>query len=195
MVLDWQERIIDLFVESRQEEVIGSFKYARVEYERCFLLREIPADLGGDFFRITDVYIIGTRIRLRRMERPDGEFVIGKLGQKYQGEGQTEYERMMTSIYLNEGEYAVFADMAGETIVKRRYPYPFKGQKYSVDVFEGDLAGLVLCDVEGETLAQIREVKTLSFAVKEVTEDEFFSGGNLAKMGREAFEAWLENLR
>lgn len=173
--------------------MIGSFKYARIEYERCFLLDDLPSDLGEEYHRITDTYISQTRMRLRRMEKPDGEFVVAKLGQKYREDGQSEFERTITSIYLNEEEYPVFAELAGEKIVKRRYRYLFEGQKYSVDVFEGNLKGLVLCDVEGESSEQIQSLTMPPFAAKEVTDENFFSGANLAKLSRDEFQVWIDD--
>jgi len=62
-----------------------TFKYAKIEQERRFLLRSMPEDMPGDedFIRIIDRYIPGTRLRLRRMESPLGDALIFKLGQKY----------------------------------------------------------------------------------------------------------------
>jgi hypothetical protein len=44
-------------------------KYARSEFERRFLMAELPASLStDDGWLIVDRYLTGTRLRLRRME-------------------------------------------------------------------------------------------------------------------------------
>ncbi len=57
----------------------GEGKYATLEYERRFLLRELPAQAHSPLL-IEDRYIIGTRMRLRRVEA-DGQ-VVFKFCQK-----------------------------------------------------------------------------------------------------------------
>jgi hypothetical protein len=49
-------------------------KYAVIERERRFLLSRLPDHLDPSvgFRRITDVYIPGTRLRLRHVETADG---------------------------------------------------------------------------------------------------------------------------
>jgi hypothetical protein len=57
-------------------------KYARVERERRFLLANPPAPSSVTVTRvITDRYLLGTRLRLRRAEFSDGRCEI-KLTQK-----------------------------------------------------------------------------------------------------------------
>ena len=60
-------------------------KYACLEIERRYLLKDIPADLDvtGNGWRIIDRYLPDTRLRLRRMESRAGEGRIFKLTQKY----------------------------------------------------------------------------------------------------------------
>ena len=63
-----------------------ALKYARIEEERRFLLRALPQDLleTSSFIRIIDSHIPGTRLRLRRMESPEGDPIAMKFGQRYQ---------------------------------------------------------------------------------------------------------------
>ena len=59
-------------------------KYACLEIERCYLLRELPADLlgQGDYWQIVDRYILDTRLRLRQMTSPRNQTVLYKFSQK-----------------------------------------------------------------------------------------------------------------
>jgi CYTH domain-containing protein len=171
-------------------------KYARVEQERRFLLKTFPEDFNPDnpFLRIIDHYISGTRLRLRRMESPSGESLVFKLGQKYQASGQKAHQRTMTNIYLTEGEYQTLAVIGGSSIIKRRYPYRYAGDDYSLDVFEGKLGGLILMEIESLPDRDISSLLIPEFAVKEVTDDPFFTGGVLAELSGEGFQQWLASL-
>lgn len=167
-------------------------KYARVEDERRFLLKAFPddLDLGKSFLRIIDHYISGTRLRLRRMEYPSGEIHALKLGQKYLGPDQKAHQRMMTNLYLTEVEYQKLTELGGLPIIKRRYPYRYARQEYSLDVFEGDLEGLILMEIESSPEVDINSLSIPEFALKEVTGDPYFTGGNLAKLSQNEYQQW-----
>jgi len=49
-------------------------KYARIERERRFLLATPPAgiDLAAGYRQLDDLYLEGTRLRLRSVTAPDG---------------------------------------------------------------------------------------------------------------------------
>ena len=168
-------------------------KYACLELERRYLLRELPADLREREcnWHIVDRYLSGTRLRLRRMASPSNEIVILKLAQKYREAGQEATETTITNMYLNEAEYDGLNQLPGTEIIKKRYEYRHQGHLYSIDVFEGPLQGLILGEIEGETVAELAAQPFPAFAFKEVTADPFFSGGALAKLTevefREAF--------
>lgn len=165
-------------------------KYACLEIERRYLLAELPAGIGNESggWRIVDRYIVGTRLRLRRMEALAGDEVVYKLGQKYVAEGQGAAESTMTNLYLNEAEYGALAALEARVLVKRRYPFWFEGRAYSVDVFEGAHEGLALAEIECETAAACAALATPPFALRDVTEEAFFRGGYLASLTRETFE-------
>ena len=56
-------------------------KYARFELERRFLVKQLPEGVGsGRSWQITDRYIKGTQLRLRRMQPIHGGEAILKLG-------------------------------------------------------------------------------------------------------------------
>ncbi len=148
-------------------------KYARHERERRFLLDEVPS---GGVVRtqwIEDRYIDGTRIRLRR-STVDGDAPTYKLTQKVPapdgGPG------LITTMYLDEAEYAAFAAMPAASLTKTRHSVP----PYGVDVFEGPLAGLLLAEVEYDDDEAMSSFTPLIPVVAEVTTDVRFSGGRLA---------------
>ena len=150
-------------------------KYARHEHERRFLLAEIPPGDADLIIAIHDRYITDTRLRLRRMEQvqPVGPTVF-KLTQKVAntdgGAG------LITNIYLTESEYDVLTVLPAATLTKTRHHI----SPLAVDVFGGELAGLVLAEAEFDTAAQCADFTPPEFVVQEVTDDPRFTGGVLA---------------
>ena len=55
---------------------------------------------------------------------------------------------------------------------------------FSIDVFEGELDGLLLCETEAEGLEELLSIQPPVYAMHEVTEDLFFTGGNLCRTTR-----------
>jgi CYTH domain-containing protein len=174
-------------------------KYACLEIERRYLLRELPTDLIGrdHSWHIIDRYISNTRLRLRRMISSSGKTSILKLGQKYRDPSQDPTQATMTTMYLNDDEFRCLEQLEAKEIVKRHYEYQYQERIYVIDVYEGSLQGLILAEIECETEEELAQLSLPSFALKDVTGDPFFSGGFLASINekefREAFAKRLSN--
>lgn len=164
-------------------------KYACLELERRYLLKELPADLREQAcsWYIIDRYLSGTRLRLRQMTSPSKGTVILKLTQKYREAGQEATETIITNMYLNKAEYNCLSQLPGPEIIKKRYEYRQQEHRYSIDVFEGPLQGLILAEIEAEMAEELAGQPFPSFALKEVTADPFFSGGALAGLTEAEF--------
>lgn len=164
-------------------------KYACLEIERRYLLRELPADLIEAYsWHIVDRYLSNTRLRLRRMTSPTNQMIVFKLSQKYREAGQDHTQTTITNMYLNEEEYNCLSKLEAQEIVKKRYTYRSQGCNYGIDVFEGSQHGLILAEVEGETAEELVSLSLPVFALKEVTADPFFTGGFLAAMTKGEFQ-------
>jgi len=152
-------------------------KYACLELERRYLLRELPSDLAGpaNGWLIVDRYIVDTRLRLRRMIELESGQIVFKFGQKYRAPWQGGAETTLTNMYLDEQEYDCLSKLEAREVVKRRYRYVNSGLEYGIDVFEGELSGLILAEIECETEQECERLPMPSFALKEVTDDLFFS--------------------
>lgn len=156
-------------------------KYERVERERRFLLRGLPEGLSltDAHAQITDNYITGTRLRLRKHRWvPTNEWTL-KLTQKHTPAPPDFSRTLITSIYLNEYEYEVFSVFEADELRKNRYPFVQEGRTYSVDVFLGDLRGLILAETDFDSDEEMDAFQTPPFAVADVTRDELFTGGRL----------------
>lgn len=150
-------------------------RFARLECERRFLLAAAPPGLPATGRLITDRYLTGTRMRLRRVESPGGEPEF-KLTQKIPAERSGPVQGLITTVYLTAAEYAVFARLPARVLRKTRYGLPPLG----VDVFGPPLAGLVLAEAEFDTADAAAAFPVPDFAVAEVTADPRFTGGSLA---------------
>jgi len=168
-------------------------KYACLETERRYLLKNIPDDLleNTNGWLITDRYFPNTRLRLRHMKSVSGNENIYKLTQKYRSETQNAYETTITNLYLTEEEYIHLESLEGKLIKKTRYPYSVQNHNFSIDVFEGRHQGLILAEMEFEGQSELGEFALPLFTLKDVTDDPFFAGGNLVTMTDEEFRQGL----
>jgi hypothetical protein len=162
----------------------GEGRYAREERERRWVLRGLPDGLG-DGVRITDHYLPGTGLRLRRME--SGPEVVRKLGQKVRPNPASPAVVRLTNMYLSEEEYVLLAGLGGAPLHKTRWRGPPPDRSMAVDEFHGPLAGLVMAELEIEPGAARGHPPGM--AVIEVTDDDRFSGGALAGLSAEAAAA------
>lgn len=151
-------------------------KYAKLEIERRFLVNPAQApDLAGmGFRRIEDRYLDGTRLRLRAITDPAGvrEF---KFCKKY--ETGDPLAGPIVNMYVTPAEHAALAAIPAATISKRRY----RIDGVSLDVFDGDLAGLMICEAEFPTVDAARAAVFPAWTRREVTGEPFFTGGALCR--------------
>src|SRR4051794_4207828 len=160
-------------------------KYTRVEHERRFLVapradwRSLVEPYSKTF---EDKYLRDTRLRLRILTDSDTGRRLLKLTRK--AESASPYFQTISRILLSPSEHALFDSLAGYGLRKVRYYHHDRGRVFSIDVFEGELAGLVLCETEAEGLDELMAIEPPVYTRCEVTEDPFFTGGNLCRMTR-----------
>lgn len=164
-----------------QNTTVPSSKYARIERERRFLLQDLPAGLtrADHHLQITDNYITGTRLRIRKVRDPRTNKWIVKFTQKFAPDPQDFSRTLITNTYLNAQEAEALAPFEANEIRKNRYPFEFEGREYSIDMFLGDLFGLVLAEVSFDTDEELEHCLRPPFALADVTNHEIFTGGRL----------------
>ncbi len=160
-------------------------KYSRIEYERRFLIA--PGTEWKSFVEsysktYEDTYLRGTRLRLRILTDSDTGRRVLKLNKK--SESPSPYFRTVNRILLSPEEYEFLGRLDGNRLKKTRYYHNHLGRVFSIDEFEGELEGLVLCETETECLEDLMLAEPPPFARHEVTEDSFFEGGNLCRTTR-----------
>ncbi|MEU2956994.1 hypothetical protein ACIOUE_28540 [Streptomyces xanthochromogenes] len=170
-----------------QGQAVVPGKYARVERERRFLLAAAPSGSAvNEARRIHDRYLVGTRLRLRRVEWAGGgcEF---KLTQKVPAAGHGVVQGLITNTYLSAAEYDLLASLPAAVLSKTRISVPPLG----VDVFDGPLRGLVLAEAEFTTDEEAQLFVPPHQCVAEVTEDARSTGGRLVETSRPLLLRWL----
>jgi CYTH domain-containing protein len=149
-------------------------KYAKVESERKFLLRSVPAG-AREVSRIVDRYLHDSRLRLRQMTRRDGT-AVRKLGQKIP---LGPVRVLHTTMYLDDADWAVLAGLPGAELRKTRHHFD---HGVAVDVLAD---GTVLAEIDGgESLPD--DVPAFLDVIREVTGEERWTGAALARAGTEA---------
>ena len=164
--------------------IVPDGKYARVERERRYLLQDLPEGLtrADHHLQITDNYITGTRLRIRKVRDPKTNKWIAKFTQKFAPNPADLGRTIITNIYLNAIEAETLSVFDANEIRKNRYPFAFEGREFSIDMFLGDLFGLVLAEVSFETDEELDNFPQPAFAIADVTNNEIFSGGKLSEL-------------
>jgi CYTH domain-containing protein len=161
-------------------------KYARAEIERRFLLTAVPD--GEEVLETVDIedrYLDGTRLRLRR-QVPRGGPIVVKLTQKLAAPGEHGEQGVLTTFYLSEAEHAALASLPAGTLRKTRLIVA----PYGVDVFAAPLDGLVLAEIEFDSLDAAAAFRPAPFCLAEVSADRRFTGGSLVRASRDEVAAW-----
>src|ERR1700704_2431848 len=169
---------------TNQNTIVPDSKYARVERERRYLLRDLPEGLtrADNHLQITDNYITGTRLRIRKVRDPRTNKWVVKFTQKFAANPEDLSRTIITNTYLDAIEAETLAVFETNEIRKNRYPFEFAGRRFTVDMFLGDLFGLVLAEISFDTDQELEDFEKPPFALADVTNNEIFSGGKLSEL-------------
>lgn len=167
-----------------QNTIVPESKYARVERERRYLLADLPEGLtrADPHLQITDNYITGTRLRLRKVREPRSNKWTVKFTQKFAENAADLSRTTITNTYLNALEAETLSVFDSNEIRKNRYRFAFEDREFAVDMFLGDLFGLVLAEVSFATDEELDNFPKPPFALADVTNDPVFAGGSLCQL-------------
>jgi adenylate cyclase len=149
------------------------------EYEVGYLAQSIPEGLAAcKHAIIEDIYFPGTvahpKLRIRR--KGDDYELTKKTAIDPNDLGQQREE----NILLTPEEYRGLAKGDGKVVSKVRYYMPYQGYTAEVDIFKDELEGLVIVEVEFETLEEKAIFTMPDFCLADVTQEEAIAGGFLA---------------
>ncbi len=151
-----------------------------IEIEKTFLAKYLPTDLKNfPAKEMLDIYV-GT-------EMPHPDLRIRKNGDKYEftrkspiSESDVSVQKE-TTISLSKNEFDDLSFTRGKKIQKTRYLYKLAtGEIAEIDVFGGDLSGLVVVDIEFSSENGKNDFSMPDFCLVEVTQEDFIAGGMLA---------------
>lgn len=176
----WGDRVASLTNDTTIKFAGDLPKYALYEHERRWLVSRDVIKLieNTKHQHIVDHYLNDSRLRLRRMRDSDNGEVTYKLTKKY-GLGD-DYSEPITTIYLSQDEYELFAKLSHRKLTKNRFKLTENGKVFSIDLFSEPHQGLILAEIECASRHALLQAPAPSFAVKEVTADERYCGSSLA---------------
>ncbi|PJA97109.1 MAG: adenylate cyclase [Ignavibacteriales bacterium CG_4_9_14_3_um_filter_34_10] len=149
------------------------------EIEKKFLVKELPIDINKfQNKEITQGYISepSADITIRIRKYGDKYFkTLKKKGFESRLENEVEISRnsFEAEWYLTEGK----------RIRKFRYLIPYKNRTIELDIFKDQLDGLIIAEVEFNSLEDSKNFIPPAWFGIEVTTNPKFSNSNLAKFG------------
>jgi adenylate cyclase len=147
------------------------------EIERTFRVRQIPKNIAKyPSENIAQGYLAivpnGAEVRLRK--------IADRYFETFKGSGRLQ--RRELEIELNPDQFhTLWPGTEGQRIEKIRYQMEDKGQKIELDVFQGDLEGLVLAEVEFSSREESEGFDPPDWFGDEVTENVAYKNQNLAR--------------
>jgi adenylate cyclase len=150
-----------------------------LETERKFLLESAPAWLGRcESIEIEQGYLAIAESAEVRVRRAGEEFTL--TAKRGAGETREEYEVPLRA----DQAMALWDASAGLRLRKRRHLVPLEGGlRAEVDVYEGELAGLVVAEVEFPSPERAGAFAPPSWFGREVTGEARYSNQQLALRG------------
>jgi CYTH domain-containing protein len=149
-----------------------------MEVERKFVVHE-PPDLGGtDADEIDQGYLaIGPEGEVRLRRKGDHFLLTAKRGQGLsREESEVELDR--------DAFHRLWALTEGRRLHKRRHVISDGDRKIEVDVYAGDLDGLVVAEIEFPSEEEARAYDPPEWFGEEVTGDHRYLNETLAAEGR-----------
>lgn len=149
------------------------------EIERKFLVRDLPDLAGAKRTEIRQGYITYPSDAVEmRLRQKNATFVMTFKS----GEGTVRTER---EVDITKEQFDTFwPETEGRRVEKVRWSAALPGGLvYELDVFEGALEGLVLVEVEFETLEAAETFQPPAWFGAEVTDDKLYKNKNMAVNG------------
>jgi CYTH domain-containing protein len=149
-----------------------------MEIERKYLVNEIPEDSAKHaHYRISQGYIISSVEAEVRVRMKESHFT--QSFKRGAGIAREEVE-----IELSEAQFNTLWPLTrGRRVEKIRYNMPYQSQMIELDIYGGDLQGLVIAEVEFDSKEESESFEPPTWFGREVTFDERYKNKNLAVHG------------
>ncbi|AHB41814.1 hypothetical protein P148_SR1C00001G1035 [candidate division SR1 bacterium RAAC1_SR1_1] len=149
-----------------------------IEFEKTFLLKTIPFDLQKyPHKELVDHYIpIESEHPKLRLRKRGNLYEITKKTLVQEGDSSVQREQ---TIELSKVEYEALAELPNKLIHKIRYYVPYEEFILEIDLFQENLDGLILMDVEFPDRQTMECFTMPDFCLADITQNELFAGGML----------------
>jgi len=148
-----------------------------MEIERKFLVTEAPELAGAEFAEIEQGYLaIGSDGEVRVRREGDKLLLTAKRG--------SGLSRQEAEVEVDRSSFdALWALTEGRRLEKRRYVLPRRDLRIEVDVYGGELEGLIVAEVEFATEEDAKAFDPPDWFGEEVTGDHRYLNETLATAG------------
>ena len=165
-----------------------------IELEKTYLIKFLPQGLKNcKCSEIIDIYIPKSSLHpVLRIRENGSSFEMTK---KQPVQGRDSSRQLEQTIVLSEREFKELEKVNGKRLHKIRFYYPYKGKTAEIDVFRGELKGLVLVDVEFKTIEEKGSFRMPDFCLADVTQEKAFAGGMLCGKLYKDIEKELKKFR
>ena len=144
-----------------------------MEIERKFTIKELPDLSSYPYKKLTQAYLNTDPVI--RIRREDNDYFL-----TYKGKGFLVREEY--NLPLNKEAFEHLLPKAdGLVISKTRYLIPYENYTIELDVFEGDLAPLVMAEVEFASKEEAYAFVPPAWFLEDVTQDKRYHNSNLSK--------------
>jgi len=144
-----------------------------MEIKRKFTVKELPDLSNYQYKRLTQAYLNTDPVI--RIRREDEKYVL-----TYKGKGLLAREEHNLPLNADSFEH-LLPKADGLIISKTRYLIPYENYLIELDIFDGDLAPLIMAEVEFESEEEAHAFVPPSWFDKDVTQDKRYHNSNLSK--------------
>jgi len=144
-----------------------------MEIERKFTVKKLPDLSNYQYKKLTQAYLNTDPVI--RIRREDEKYVL-----TYKGKGFLAREEHNLPLNADSFEH-LLPKADGLIISKTRYLIPYENYLIELDIFDGDLAPLIMAEVEFESEEEAHAFVPPSWFDKDVTQDKRYHNSNLSK--------------
>lgn len=143
-----------------------------MEIERKFTIKELPDLSNYKYKKLIQAYLNTDPVI--RIRKEDDDYVL-----TYKGKGLLAREEYNLPLNAESFEH-LLPKADGIVISKTRYLIPYESYMIELDVFEGDLAPLIIAEVEFESEEEAYSFAPPAWFHKDVTQDKRYHNSNLS---------------
>lgn len=158
-----------------------------MEIERKFTVSAVPADLEQYVCKELEQGYLCTRpvVRVRKtVKNGEASYLLcykSKLGLEQKADATAQVCREEELPLSKEAYEKLLSKVDGRVITKKRYLIPYESYTIELDMFAGELTGLVFAEVEFPDEKAAAEFVMPAWFEKDVTFDDRFRNGFLAR--------------